>query len=33
VRIPAENRLAGADTFKDTNKVLTATRAMVAWER
>jgi glutaryl-CoA dehydrogenase len=32
VRIPAENRLAGADTFKDTNKVLTATRAMVAWE-
>ncbi len=32
VRIPAENRLTGADTFKDTNKVLTATRAMVAWE-
>jgi glutaryl-CoA dehydrogenase len=32
VRIPVENRLAGANTFKDTNKVLTATRAMVAWE-
>jgi glutaryl-CoA dehydrogenase len=32
VRIPVENRLAGADTFKDTAEVLTATRAMVAWE-
>jgi glutaryl-CoA dehydrogenase len=32
VRIPLENKLAGANTFKDTNKVLTATRAMVAWE-
>jgi glutaryl-CoA dehydrogenase len=27
VRVPVENRLAGANTFKDTNKVLTATRA------
>jgi glutaryl-CoA dehydrogenase len=32
VRVPLENKLAGANTFKDTNKVLTATRAMVAWE-
>src|ERR687893_285868 len=32
VRIPAENRLAGAHTFKDTAKVLTATRYGVAWE-
>jgi glutaryl-CoA dehydrogenase len=32
VRVPIENRLEGADTFKDTAKVLTATRAMVAWE-
>jgi glutaryl-CoA dehydrogenase len=32
VRVPLENRLAGADTFKDTNEVLTATRGMVAWE-
>lgn len=32
VRVPAENRLAGANTFKDTARVLTATRAMVAWE-
>ena len=32
VRVPAENRLEGAGTFKDTAKVLTATRAMVAWE-
>jgi glutaryl-CoA dehydrogenase len=32
VRVPAENKLANADSFKDTAKVLTATRAMVAWE-
>lgn len=32
VRVPDENRLAGANSFKDTAKVLTATRAMVAWE-
>jgi glutaryl-CoA dehydrogenase len=32
VRVPLENRLAKADTFKDTSKVLVATRAMVAWE-
>ena len=32
VRVPLENRLANADTFKDTSKVLVATRAMVAWE-
>jgi glutaryl-CoA dehydrogenase len=32
VRVPAENRLAGANRFKDTAKVLTATRYGVAWE-
>ncbi len=32
VRVPAENKLAGANSFKDTNKVLTATRSGVAWE-
>jgi glutaryl-CoA dehydrogenase len=32
VRVPAENKLEYADSFKDTAKVLTATRAMVAWE-
>jgi len=32
VRIPLENRLARARTFKDTAKVLTATRYAVAWE-
>jgi glutaryl-CoA dehydrogenase len=32
VRVPAENKLANADSFKDTARVLTATRAMVAWE-
>lgn len=32
VRVPQENKLAGADTFKNTAEVLTATRAMVAWE-
>ncbi len=32
VRVPVENRLESSDTFKDTAKVLTATRAMVATE-
>jgi glutaryl-CoA dehydrogenase len=32
VRIPAENKLEGANSFKDTNRVLTATRSGVAWE-
>ncbi len=32
VRVPAENRLAHARTFKDTSRVLTATRYGVAWE-
>lgn len=32
VRVPVENKLEGANSFKDTNKVLTATRAGVAWE-
>jgi len=32
VRVPAENKLEGANSFKDTNKVLTATRGGVAWE-
>jgi glutaryl-CoA dehydrogenase len=32
VRVPADNKLGNADSFKDTAKVLTATRAMVAWE-
>jgi glutaryl-CoA dehydrogenase len=32
VRVPAANRLARARTFKDTGKVLTATRYGVAWE-
>ncbi len=32
VRVPAENRLAGSASFKDTTKVLTATRYGVAWE-
>ena len=32
VRVPAENKLAHANTFKDTNKVLAATRGGVAWE-
>ncbi|HZC04500.1 MAG TPA: acyl-CoA dehydrogenase family protein [Ktedonobacterales bacterium] len=32
VRIPAANRLAGAASFRDTSKVLTATRYGVAWE-
>lgn len=32
VRVPEANRLAGANSFKDTAKVLTATRYGVAWE-
>ena len=32
VRIPAGNRLAGSHSFKDTARVLTATRYGVAWE-
>jgi glutaryl-CoA dehydrogenase len=32
VRVPAENRLEHARTYKDTSRVLTATRASVAWE-
>jgi glutaryl-CoA dehydrogenase len=32
VYVPGENRLEGANSFKDTNKVLTATRSGVAWE-
>ena len=32
VRIPLENRLAGSNRFKDTARVLVATRYGVAWE-
>ncbi|MFJ5722976.1 acyl-CoA dehydrogenase family protein [Streptomyces sp. NPDC093149] len=32
VRVPAENRLAGGHTFRDTEKVLLASRFCVAWE-
>lgn len=32
VRVPLENRLAGSHSFKDTARVLTATRSGVAWE-
>jgi glutaryl-CoA dehydrogenase len=32
VRVPESNRLVGANSFKDTAKVLTATRYGVAWE-
>ncbi|MEV7391712.1 MULTISPECIES: acyl-CoA dehydrogenase family protein [unclassified Streptomyces] len=32
VRVPAENRLANAQTFRDTEKVLLASRFCVAWE-
>jgi glutaryl-CoA dehydrogenase len=31
VRVPAENRLPGARTFKDAGQVLVTTRASVAW--
>ncbi|GAA4965701.1 acyl-CoA dehydrogenase family protein [Kineococcus glutinatus] len=30
-RVPAENKLPGARTFKDTGRVLSATRAGIAW--
>ena len=32
VRVPAENKLEKANSFKDTSKVLSATRYGVAWE-
>ena len=32
VRVPLENKLEEANSFKDTNRVLTATRSGVAWE-
>ena len=32
VRVPAENQLAGSHTFRDTEKVLLASRYFVAWE-
>jgi glutaryl-CoA dehydrogenase len=32
VHVPAENRLAFSRSFKDTSRVLTATRSGVAWE-
>jgi glutaryl-CoA dehydrogenase len=32
VHVPAENRLAYSRSFKDTSRVLTATRSGVAWE-
>lgn len=32
VRVPAENRLDGVHTFRDTEKVLLASRFCVAWE-
>ncbi|MFE7404254.1 acyl-CoA dehydrogenase family protein [Streptomyces sp. NPDC057557] len=32
VRVPAENRLAEGHTFRDTEKVLLASRFCVAWE-
>jgi glutaryl-CoA dehydrogenase len=32
VRIPAANKLEGANSFKDVNTVLTATRGGAAWE-
>ena len=31
VRVPAENRLPGARSFKDAARVLTATRSSIAW--
>jgi len=31
VRVPAENRLPGANSFKDCGRVLTATRSACAW--
>ena len=32
VRVPAENKLANANTFKDANRVLNQTRGGAAWE-
>ena len=32
VRVPLENKIAGANTFRDATKVLTATRGGAAWE-
>jgi glutaryl-CoA dehydrogenase len=32
VRVPVENRLAGGHTFRDTEKVLLASRFFVSWE-
>jgi glutaryl-CoA dehydrogenase len=32
VRVPHENRLAGANSFRDATRVLTATRGGAAWE-
>jgi glutaryl-CoA dehydrogenase len=32
VRVPVENKLEGANSFKDTAKILTKTRYGVAWE-
>jgi glutaryl-CoA dehydrogenase len=32
VRVPVENRLAGGHTFRDTEKVLMASRFFVSWE-
>jgi glutaryl-CoA dehydrogenase len=32
VHVPVENRLANSHSFKDTSRVLTATRSGVAWE-
>jgi glutaryl-CoA dehydrogenase len=32
VRVPEHNRLAGAESFRDVNRVLTATRGGAAWE-
>jgi glutaryl-CoA dehydrogenase len=32
VRVPIENKLEGANSFKDTAKVLTSTRYGIAWE-
>jgi glutaryl-CoA dehydrogenase len=31
IRVPAESRLPGAESFKDTGRVLTTTRSAVAW--
>jgi glutaryl-CoA dehydrogenase len=32
VRVPADNKLAGAHSFRDATRVLTATRGGAAWE-